>query len=128
VDAGTAITFDLVSKRGEFLGGLIAPGMRISALALAKYTALLPQVDMALPRGLFGKNTQEAIRAGVYWGAVGMVLGITMRLVKHLGESAAVFITGGAAPVLIPHLPKSFVHAPYLTLEGITCAYEACVR
>jgi type III pantothenate kinase len=128
VDTGTAISFNLVSKRGEFLGGLIAPGMRMSTLALARYTALLPEVEMALPRGLFGKNTQEAIRAGVYWGAVGMVLVITVRLTKHLGESAAVFITGGSAPLLIPHLPKSFVHAPHLTLEGIACAYEACVR
>jgi type III pantothenate kinase len=128
VDVGTAITFDLLSKRGEFMGGLIAPGMRISALALSAHTAQLPRVQMKRPRGLFGKNTEEAIRSGVYWGTISVISGVTAMLQKKLDQDIAFFLTGGPAPLLAPHLPSSFIHLPHLTLEGILWAYEACVH
>ena len=127
VDVGTAITFDIVSRRGEFLGGLIAPGMRISALALGQYTALLPKVTIKRPHGLFGKNTEEAIRSGIYWGAVGMISGVTALLRKRLGENTSLFLTGGGAPFLASHLPREITYVPHLTLEGILHAYEACI-
>ena len=126
VDVGTAITFDIVSRRGEFLGGLIAPGMRISALALGQYTALLPKVTIKRPHGLFGKNTEEAIRSGIYWGAVGMISGVTALLRKRLGENTSLFLTGGGASFLASHLPRELILVPHLTLEGILHAYEAC--
>ena len=127
VDVGTAITLDLVSRRGEFMGGLIAPGMRIAALALGEHTALLPRVNMKRPRDLFGKNTVEAIRSGIYWGTVGLITAVTAMLQKRLGENTSLFLTGGGASFLAPHLSKQFTYRPNLTLEGILCAYEACV-
>ncbi len=126
-DVGTAITLDLVSARGEFMGGLIAPGMRLSALALAKYTALLPQVEVRRPRGLYGRNTAEAIRSGIYWGAVAGISGVAALLREKLGDSLTQFVTGGSAALVVPHLAGGFIHAPYLTLEGIQLSYEACL-
>jgi type III pantothenate kinase len=128
VDVGTAITFNIISKRGEFMGGLIAPGMRIAALALGEHTALLPRIQMRAPSGFFGKNTEEAMRAGVYWGTVSMVAGVSAMLQKRLGEGTALFVTGGGAHFIASHLPPELIYLPDLTLEGILCAYEACVR
>jgi len=128
VDVGTAITLDLVSRRGEFMGGLIAPGMRLAALALGEHTALLPRVTMRRPQGLFGKNTEEAIRSGVYWGTINMISGVTTMLQKRLGGNTSLFLTGGGAPLLASRLSRGFVHLPNLTLEGILCAYAAWSR
>lgn len=125
VDLGTAITVDLVSPQGEFMGGAILPGIGTSARALHQFTDLLPLVKMhelAEPPPALGANTIEAMRSGLYWGAVGGV----KQLIELLGDSIAgtpdIFLTGGAAPVVAGLLSPSARYEPNLTLAGIALA------
>lgn len=85
IDFGTAITFDVISGKFEYLGGVIAPGLRISTEALFKKAALLPKVRIDLPKGVLGRETSEAIRSGVYWGTLGLVERIIRELKRELG-------------------------------------------
>src|SRR5580658_4890782 len=105
VDFGTAITYDVVSAAGEYLGGIITPGAEISIDALYDRAAKLPKVELAEPRSLIGKGTVDAIRSGIVYGFAGQVEGIVRRLRAELGAETAVIATGGLARALIP-----FVH------------------
>ena len=89
VDFGTAITFDIVGGRGEYLGGIIAPGVEISMEALTERAAAIPKIDLTPPRALIGKATVEAIRSGVIYGFAAQVDGIVARLRDELGEETA---------------------------------------
>src|SRR2546430_4782071 len=95
VDFGTAITFDVVSERGEYLGGVIAPGLGISSEALFARAAKLPRVEIKDPGNVIGTNTVSNMQAGLYYGAVDMVDGMLTRMKKELGEDAKVVATGG---------------------------------
>jgi len=123
VDAGTALKVHAVSAASEFLGGVILPGFRLAAQALQKGTDLLPMVDASLnisPPDVFGRNTQAAIRGGLYWGAVGAVREVVARMRADLGAATPVFVTGGDAQglgVLIDDDDSRFV--PHMCLEGI---------
>lgn len=123
VDAGTALKIHAISAASEFLGGAILPGFRLAAQALQQGTDLLPMVDASLnmaPPDIFGRNTQAAIRGGLYWGAVGAVREIVARMRAELGADTPVFVTGGDARelgVLIDDDDVRFV--PHLCLEGI---------
>ena len=97
VDFGTAITFDVVSEDGEYLGGIIAPGVEISLDALTARGAKLPQIDLVAPRTLIGKSTVDAIRSGVDLRLRGAVDGILRRLRAELGEEPEAIATGGLA-------------------------------
>ena len=124
VDAGTAITIDAVSAEGVFLGGIIAPGLRMSARALAEGTAFLPEVDLAFPADVLGRDTVSAIQSGLLWGVTEMIAGLLTRLTARIGGSARVFLTGGDAELLTGHLPPAVEAVPYLTLDGLRLAAE----
>src|SRR5437868_13472439 len=99
VDFGTATSFDVVSRKGEFIGGVIAPGLGISAEALFQRTARLPRVDVRKPNRVIGTNTVASIQSGFFYGYLGLVDGILERLVEELGPDTKIVATGGLAPL-----------------------------
>ena len=119
IDFGTAITFDVISKDGAYLGGVIMPGPRTIASSLHKRTAQLPQVQLEFPDSVIGKTTDHAIRSGLTWGIIDMVDGMIERIREELGRESKVVATGGFADHFAP-ASKYFseVH-PDLVLEGI---------
>jgi type III pantothenate kinase len=125
VDFGTGTNFDVVSPDGEFLGGVIAPGLQISAGALFGRTARLTRVDLQPPRSPVGKSTVEAIQSGLLYGTAGEVDGVVTRIRAELEAPDAVTVaTGGLAPVVIPHCTTVDHHEPWLTLEGLRLVFE----
>jgi type III pantothenate kinase len=125
VDFGTAITYDIVSAAGEYLGGIITPGAEISIDALYERAAKLPKVELAEPRALIGKSTVDAIRSGIVYGFAGQVEGIVRRLRAELGASTHVIATGGLAGVLVPHVREAIDEVDdLLTLTGLRLIWE----
>jgi type III pantothenate kinase len=118
VDFGTGTNFDIVSSKGEFLGGVIAPGLQISAATLVQRTARLTRVELDAPASVIGRNTVEAIQSGLIYGTAGEVDGIVERVRGELGPATTI-ATGGLAPVVIPHCRSIDHHEPFLTLEGL---------
>ena len=118
VDFGTGTNFDVVSAEGEFLGGVIAPGLQISAETLVQRAARLTRVDLEAPPSVIGTSTVTAIQSGLVYGTAGEVDGIVTRIRSELGEATTI-ATGGLAPVVIPHCRTIDHHEPFLTLEGL---------
>lgn len=124
VDFGTAITFDAISAKGEYLGGVIAPGLGISSEALFARAARLPRVEIKDPGKVIGTNTVTHMQAGLYYGAVDMVDGMLARMKKELGESVKVVATGGQAR-LVAKGSKHIEHTDdFLTLTGLRLIWE----
>jgi type III pantothenate kinase len=123
VDFGTSTNFDVVSARGEFLGGALAPGIEISMDALAARGAQLRRVELAKPRSVIGKNTVEALQSGILYGFAGQVDGLVTLIRAELGEPTTVVATGGLAPLVLAESATIDVHEPYLTLIGLRLAY-----
>jgi type III pantothenate kinase len=125
VDFGTAITYDAVSAAGEYLGGIISPGVEISIGALYDRAAKLPKVELAEPRGLIGKSTVEAIRSGIVYGFACQVEGLVHRLRGELGEDTHVIATGGLAHSLVPFIRETIDEVDdLLTLTGLRLIWE----
>jgi type III pantothenate kinase len=125
VDFGTAITYDVVSDAGEYLGGIITPGAEISIDALYQRAAKLPKVELVEPRALIGKSTVEAIRAGIVFGFAGQVDGIVGRLRDELGADTPVLATGGLARALVPAVRATIDEVDdLLTLTGLRLIWE----
>jgi type III pantothenate kinase len=124
LDFGTATTFDVVSPKGEYLGGVIAPGLGISAEALFQRAARLMRVDIKRPGRVIGRTTEESVQSGLFHGYVSLVEGVVKRLRAELGVDAPVIATGGLAPVFQSEL--SFLQAvdPHLTLLGLRLVWE----
>ena len=123
VDFGTGTNFDVVSARGEFLGGVIAPGLQISAQSLFSRTARLTRVDLVPPRSPIGRSTVEAIQSGLIFGTAAEVDGIVERIRAEVGPAVTI-ATGGLAPVVLPHCRSIDHHEPWLTLEGLRLVFE----
>ena len=123
VDFGTAVTHDGVSAGGEYLGGVIFPGVEISLEALTERAAALPTIDLTPPRGVLGKNTVDAIRAGILYGYAGMVDGILARLQEEVGPATAV-ATGGLAGSVVPYCEAIDDYDDLLTLTGLRLIWE----
>jgi type III pantothenate kinase len=125
VDFGTAITYDVVSADGEYLGGIISPGIEISLEALALRAAKVAQIELGEPRALIGKTTADAVRSGIVYGFAGQVDGIVARLRAELGADAPVIATGGLAHHLVPSFTESIDTVDdLLTLEGLRLVWE----
>ncbi|MGZ5315851.1 MAG: type III pantothenate kinase [Solirubrobacterales bacterium] len=124
VDFGTSTNFDVVSGAGEYLGGVIGPGVEISLEALTARTAKLPRIDIADPRAAIGKHTTAAIKSGFAFGFAGLVDGINRRVAGELGESARFIATGGLAPTIAPHCETIDEVDPLLTLRGLRLIHE----
>jgi type III pantothenate kinase len=124
VDFGTAITYDVVSDDGALLGALISPGMEIALEALTERAARLPHVELLEPRGLVGKSTVEAIRAGVVYGYAGQVDGIVRRLRAEMGAGTPTIATGGLAHVVIPFTETIDTVDDLLTLRGLKIIHD----
>lgn len=120
VDFGTAITYDIVSAEGEYLGGIISPGMEISLEALWTRAAKLPEVELGEPRALIGKTTVDAVRSGIIYGFASQVDGIITRLRAELGSEVAAIATGGLAHYIVPSFTETLDAVDeLLTLKGL---------
>src|ERR671910_2729109 len=124
VDFGTSTNFDVVSGTGEYLGGVIGPGVEISLEALTSRAAKLPRIDLSAPQGAIGKHTQAAIQSGFVYGFAGLVDGINRRLAEELGEKATFLATGGLAGTIAPHCETIDEVDELLTLRGLQLIYD----
>ena len=124
LDLGTATTFDVVSDKGEYLGGAIAPGLGISAEALVRQTARLPKVELAPPDRVIGRSTVSAMQSGLVFGYVGLVKELIERLKDELGGSPKIIATGGMAELIAEWTHAIDIVNPRLTLDGIRIIYE----
>jgi type III pantothenate kinase len=126
VDFGTSTNIDVVSARGEFLGGALAPGIEISVDALTARAAQLTTVELARPRSVIGKNTVECLQSGIVYGFTGQVDGLVRRILTELGErpqDVTVLATGGLAPLIVGVSDTITEHVPDLTLLGLRLVY-----
>lgn len=124
VDFGTSTNLDVVSAKGEFLGGALAPGIEISLDALAQRAAQLRKVELVRPRSVIGKNTVEALQSGALYGFAGQVDGLVDRIIDELGDVTAVVATGGLSPIVVPESLTITHHEPDLTLIGLRLVFE----
>lgn len=124
VDFGTATTFDAISKKAEYLGGVIAPGIVISSEALFERAARLPRIDIRPPRKVVGTSTVSSMQSGLYFGYVGLVEGIIVRMKKELGADAKVVATGGQAAMIAEGTSAIDHLEPNLILDGLRIIFE----
>ncbi|OGF67369.1 MAG: pantothenate kinase, partial [Candidatus Fischerbacteria bacterium RBG_13_37_8] len=124
VDFGTATTFDVISSRGEYIGGVIAPGIRISSEALFQHAARLPRVEIVYPECVIGKNTIASMQSGLFYGYIGLVNEISSRIVNELNQECTFIGTGGLVELIAPFSKYPMVVDIDLTLKGITILYE----
>lgn len=124
VDFGTGTNFDCVSAKGEFLGGVIAPGMQISAEALFSRAAKLARIPIAKPPRAIGRNTTHSVQSGIVFGYVGLVDGLVDRIRAEIGSPCRILATGGLASLVAPESRTIEEVLPDLTLDGLRLLYE----
>ncbi len=124
LDFGTATTFDAVSAKGEYLGGAIAPGVRISAEALYLKTAKLPRIEIRKPKRAIGRTTVASMQSGLYFGCIGLVTKTIEEIRKELGRNARVVATGGFGGQVAGEIPAIEAYEPDLVLEGLRIIHE----
>lgn len=123
VDFGTATTFDIVNKDGDYEGGVIAPGINLSAEALHKAAAMLPRVAIARTNSVIGKDTVPAMQSGMYWGYIGLIEGLIARIKAEYGAPMTVIATGGLGRVFYRQTPAIDHYDPELTIRGLAQIY-----
>ncbi|MBM5782304.1 MAG: type III pantothenate kinase [Pelagibacterales bacterium] len=129
IDFGTATTFDVVGNNGEYLGGVISPGVNLSLKALHDMTAKLPKISVKPQNNVIGKNTIEAMNSGVYFGYISLIEGLVAKIEKEYGAKTTKIITGGLAEVFKEGLKDLVNHyEPNLTLEGMRIIYEKNIK
>ena len=128
VDLGTATTFDVIAKDGVYLGGVIAPGMETSATNLFHTTAQLPRVELMRPTTVIGRTTEDSLRAGIFYSAVGQIDEIVRRIEEELREKAKVIATGGLAELVAQDSQRIEIVEPFLTLEGLCFIFNRVKR
>jgi type III pantothenate kinase len=131
LDLGTAISVDVVSERGAFCGGAILPGIGMSARALGEQTDLLPHLPLDRlcdPPPPLGTSTESAIRSGIFWGTIGAMKQLVSQLAKDLPTMPQLFVTGGAAPSVVPYVNTEARYVPHLVLGGIALSYATMRR
>ena len=126
VDFGTATTFDVVSAKGEYVGGAISPGIEISLEALGRRGAQLRKIELLPPRQVIAKNTVEALQSGVLYGFASQVDGIVTRMIAELNPDGGVNViaTGGLAPLVVDECATITDHQPWLTLRGLELVFH----
>jgi type III pantothenate kinase len=124
VDVGTATTFDIVTGEGDYIGGVIAPGIANAAEALFTRTAALPRIELVAPKQTIGPNTISAMQSGIVFGYVGLIEGITERIQRELKKRAMVVATGGYAYIITPETTIFDTVNPDITLIGLRLIYE----
>jgi type III pantothenate kinase len=124
IDLGTAITFDVVSDGGDYLGGAIAPGIAIATEALFTRTAMLPRIELVRPKQVIGRSTISAMQSGIIFGYVGLIEGMVRRIEQELGSKTRVVATGGYAQLLAQETPAIEIVNSDLTLIGLRLIYE----
>jgi len=124
IDAGTAITFDIISKNGAYLGGLILPGMKMSLLALGNNTALLPQLKLSSPKKLIGTDTKSSIMGGVVFGAAALSKELIKKIIQYTGKNTLIIGTGGDIGLIKKYSKLKMKINKNLTLKGINLIYS----
>ena len=128
LDFGTATTFDVVSAKNEYLGGIIAPGIELTASVLHQRAARLPKVELKFPASVIGTTTEASIQAGLMFGTVELINGLIDRIEQQLGHAVKTVATGGLAKVVSPYTNKIERIEPFLTLDGLRLIYEQVFR
>ena len=124
VDFGTAITFDVVSRKGEYLGGAIAPGVQLSLEALFENAAKLPRVELTAPRHVIGKSTVESVHSGTIHGFASLIDGMVSKIQAELDQKARVIATGGTVGLIVSLSNSIDITDPFLTLEGLHIIHQ----
>ena len=124
IDMGTATTITVVDKNGDYIGGIIHPGLRVSLDTLSSRTAQLPHIDLEAPGPVIAKNTVESMRSGILYGSASMMDGIIDRMEEELGEKASVVATGGLAPFVAPLCRHKITVDDDLLLKGLLILYR----
>ena len=125
IDFGTATTFDIVNGKGEFVGGIIAPGVNLQVKALNKFTSKLPRIEITPSSAAIGHNTNDAILSGILRGTAAMIDGLVEQCEKELGQKAVIVATGGCSGLISTYLKRQFDFInPTLTLEGLRYLYQ----
>ncbi len=128
VDFGTATTFDVISEKGEYVGGVIAPGVGISSRALSEKAAQLPNVELVKPENVIGKNTRNSMQAGIVYGTIGQVKEILSRIKTEMGGNPKIVATGGYATLIAPEVKIIDTVNQELVLEGLRIIWERNFR
>jgi type III pantothenate kinase len=128
VDFGTATTFDIINEKGEYVGGVIAPGIGISSQALFEKAAQLPHVELAKPDSIIGRNTRKSIQAGIVYGAIGQVREILSRIKKEIGGNPKIVATGGHASLIAKEIEMIDIVNQDLVLEGLRVIWQRNLR
>ncbi len=124
IDSGTAVTFDVINKKGEYIGGAISPGIHISADALSEKTAKLPRVPIQRPKSVIGRTTIQSIQSGLFYGYLSMIEGMVKRIRNDMGTDCKVIATGGDGAMFYRYIDLIDYYRPHLTLFGLKVIYE----